>query len=175
MNRGDFRNENKFERARERVPLLPVRSRLGVIIFLATADRPFGPTIKQTIDRPFESNYKLVLPFSRLSNTLRSLSSRGQNLPLSLSYFHFLRFRPFPSFFSLRRVERRRRKNGPFETRSVPPLSVRLTFLPGESSLVRDFPETARPFSPRLSFPRNSSPVKNRDVSIRPSQKTRYE
>ena len=84
MNRGDFRNENKFERARERVPLLPVRSRLGVI----TADRPFGPTIKQTIDRPFESNYKLVLPFSRLSNTLRSLSSRGQNLPLSLSYFH---------------------------------------------------------------------------------------
>lgn len=90
MNRGDFRNENKFERARERVPLLPVRSRLGVIIFLATADRPFGPTIKQTIDRPFESNYKLVLPFSRLSNTLRSLSSRGQNLPLSFLF-------PFPS------------------------------------------------------------------------------
>lgn len=41
MNHGDFRNENNVRRP-------PVRPRLGVIIFLATADR--SPAVKQAID-----------------------------------------------------------------------------------------------------------------------------
>lgn len=125
--------------------------------------RAFGPTIKQTIDHPFESNYKLVLSFSQLSNTLRSRHEAGSSSSLSLSSIS-IRSKPFFFFPARGREEEKewtgarseersslREGGNTFDHRRRFRSVVRLTFLPGESSLVRDFPEIAPPFSPRLS------------------------
>lgn len=107
MNRGDFRNENKFERARERYALLPACPFASRRNNFSGDSRPFEPTIKQTIDlRP---NYKLVLPFSHTRTHTRSLSlsrlsslhERGEIVPPSISISsHSI---PTDSFFLLAR------------------------------------------------------------------------